>query len=186
MVTLVAQLKFAHLEAYMAYHRITAVSYSFGITTIPVTALQLIQSHPTMTFLQKMGFNCHFPRVVAFGPQELGGLALRNLPVEQGIVCIMMLLEHIYNGSETGKLNLVALHSLQLKACTEQLLLAEPIPKLSYITPSWISAIRDFLRRQHQLQIYISEAGNVQLSRVNDVFLMDRFRASGSFSSTNL
>ncbi len=82
-----------------------------------------------------MGFNRHFPRAVAFGPQELGDLALHNLPVEQGISRVMMLLDHIYKGSETGKLVLIPLHSLQLEAGTDQRLLAEPIPKLSYITP---------------------------------------------------
>ena len=173
---LISQSNFTRLEAHMAYHLcwIPAVTYSFGISTIPDSALLTIQSHPTMNFLQKMGFNQNFPRAISFGPQELGGLALRNLPVEQGIARISTFLEHVYNDSETGKLILISLHSLQLEAGTKSHLLADPLPKMSYLTQCWISALRDFLR-QHQTQIHVTDAWNFTLPRVNDKFLMDKF-----------
>jgi hypothetical protein len=185
--TLISQSKLTRLEAYMAYHLcwIPAVSYSFGITTIPNKALVSIQSHPTMAFLQKMGFNRNFPRAVAVGPRDMGGLALRNLPIEQGIARIINILKHVYNRTETGKLILIALNFLQRDAGTAQHLLVDPIPRLTYLSQCWLSALRDFLR-MHQTQLHIREAWNFRESRVNDVFLMDTFRKSSMFSNTEL
>jgi hypothetical protein len=104
-------------------------------------ALKSIQSQPMMSFLQKLGFNKHFPRAATFGPHEMGGLAMRNLPIEQGIAQIMTFLEHVYNNTEPGRLICIALHTLQLEAGTRDLLLAEPTQSLTYLTPTWLTAL---------------------------------------------
>ena len=73
-----------------------------------------------------MGFNRNFPRAVAFGPEEMGGLSMRHLPTEQGLSQIRFLFEHIYNDTLTGRLMLIALESLQAEAGTCSLLLQIP------------------------------------------------------------
>ncbi len=130
-------------EANIAYHMcwFTAVSYSLGMTTICDTDLISIQSHPTLSFLQKMGFNKHFPRAVTFGPPEFGGLALRHLPTEQGIAQITTFLDHVYHGTKTGRL----IHTSQLEAGTKDLILANLTPSLQYLTNTWVTSIQDFI-----------------------------------------
>ncbi len=99
----------------------------------------------TSVFLQKMGFNKCFPRAVAFGPVEMGGLALRDLAVEQGILQIRRLPEHIYHQTEAGDLLLISLQYLQMEAGTVDHILEHPLSTFSYITPCWLSSIRTFL-----------------------------------------
>jgi hypothetical protein len=152
---------------------------------MPEKDLRSVQSQATASFLQKLGFNKHFARAVVFGPQEMGGLAMRDLAVEQGIAQIMSMMEHLYHKTETGRLIKISLATLQMEAGTEGPLLKQTLPSLTYISHCWLSSIRDFLRA-HQLQLEIAHAWNFSLTRVGDRFLMDEFRLSGFFSSTDL
>ena len=46
--------------------------------------LHSIQTQATSSFLLKMGFNRHYPRVVCYGPLEFGGLTFCDLVVCYG------------------------------------------------------------------------------------------------------
>ena len=185
--SLILRSRLSSLEAWTAYHMcwFPAISYSLGTTTLTSEDLNSVQSQSTQHFLQKFGLNKNFPRAVAFGPHQMGGLAMRDLRIEQGIAGITNLLNHVYHSTETGNLILVALHNLQLEAGTKSFILADPLPILSYITPCWLSRLRDFMR-QHQIQLEIATAWNTNISRENDGFLMDIFRLSGQFSHMDL
>jgi hypothetical protein len=97
--TLIATSSLSRTEALLAYQAcwLPSVTYSMSTTTLSTSDLRSIQSQVTSSFLQKLGFNKHFPRSVAFGPYEMGGLALRDLAVEQGISQIMSIMEHVYH-----------------------------------------------------------------------------------------
>ena len=86
----------SRFESYIAYRfcYIPFVCYSLGTTTLQPKQLQSISSHGTGSFLTKMGINKNFPRAVAFGPSEFGGLALFDLHTKQGgVLQIKMLME---------------------------------------------------------------------------------------------
>ena len=104
-----------------------------------------IEIQATQSFLLKMGFNRHFPRVVCWGPLEFGGLTLRDLFTEQGTLRIKSLMEHVYHNTETGRMIMIALQSLQMEAGISAHLLTDPTPLLVYTEPCWISATRDFM-----------------------------------------
>jgi hypothetical protein len=92
--------------------------------------LHSIQTQATSSFLLKMGFNRHFPRVVCYGPLEFGGLIFRDLFTEQGALRIKSLMEHMYHDTKTGRLIMIALQSLQMEAGISAHLLTDPTPLL--------------------------------------------------------
>ncbi len=55
-----------------------SVAYPLSTTTMLDKDLQSVQLQATASFLQKFGFNKHFPRAILFGPREMGGWAPRN------------------------------------------------------------------------------------------------------------
>ena len=128
----------------------------------------------TQSFLLKMGFNRHFPRVVCWGPLEFGGLTLRDLFTEQGTLRIKSLMEHVYNNTETGQMIMIALQSLQMEAGISAHLLTDPTPLLVYTETCWISATRDFMA-SNQLSLEFKNSWNFRIARDNDAFLMDIF-----------
>jgi hypothetical protein len=77
-----------------------------------------------------MGFNRNYPQVVCFGPLEFGGLTFWDLFTEQGVLCIKSLMEHIYHDTETGRMIMIAIQSLQMEAGTAAHLLTDPTPRL--------------------------------------------------------
>jgi hypothetical protein len=79
----------------------------------------------------------------------------------------------------------IALDNLQMEAGTSDNLLYDPTPSLPYISHSWLTTIRDFLR-ENQLQLQIDNPWNFTRSRKNDLFLMDTFRMSGLFSTGDM
>jgi hypothetical protein len=127
-------------EAMLAYQAcwIPAVGYSLSTTTMSDKHLRSIQAQATSSFLQKLGFNKHFPRPVAFGPRELGGLELRDLSVEQGISQVISLMQHLYHDTVTGQLIRISMDTAQMEAGTAGLLLYETTTPLSYLTKCWI------------------------------------------------
>jgi hypothetical protein len=121
-----------------------------------------------------MGFNRHFPRVVCWGPLGFGGLNLRDLFTEQGTLRIKSLMEHIYHDTETGKMIMIALQSLQMEAGILVHLLTDPTPLLVYTEPCWILATRDFMAT-NQLPLQFTNSWNFRIARDHDAFLMDIF-----------
>lgn len=167
---------FTKYEAYTAYRfcYIPFVSYSLGTTTLTDHQLHSISGHATGTFLTRMGFNRHFPRAAAYGPLEFGGLALYDLTTEQGVLQIKLLLEHVYHTTETGKLLMIAVHSLQMEAGISAPILTDLSQELPYITPCWVTSLRHFMYRNN-ISLEFADVWNHSITRKHDLFLMDVF-----------
>ena len=161
-------------ESYIAYRfcYIPFVSYSLGTTTLQPKQLQSISSHATGSFLTKMGINKNFPRAAAFGPIEFGGLALFDLHTEQGVLQIKMLMEHVYHSTETGKLIMIEISHLQMESGISQPILTNLLQSIPYITPCWITSLRDFLYI-HNISLEFTDGWNHRLTRQHDRFIMD-------------
>jgi hypothetical protein len=108
--------------------------------------LDAIQSQATCSFLSKIGINRNFPRAAVFAPFESGGLAFRDLKIEQGISRITFLMSHIFHQTLLGSLLQISIQTAQLEAGSASLLLTDPTPQISYLTECWITATRHFLR----------------------------------------
>ncbi len=72
---LIISSNFTKSDTFLAYHCcwIPSICYSLGTSAMDSKTLKSVQGPATSVFLQKMGFNKHFPRAVAFGPSEMGG-----------------------------------------------------------------------------------------------------------------
>jgi hypothetical protein len=56
-------------------------------------------------------------------------------------------MEHVYHNTETGKMIMIALQSLQMEAGILAHLLTNPTPLLVYTEPCWILAPRAFMAK---------------------------------------
>jgi hypothetical protein len=83
-------------------------------------------------------------------------------------------MEHIYHDTETGRMIMIALQSLQMEAGISTHLLTDPTPLLVYTEPCWISATRDFMAA-NQLSLQFTTSWNFRLAHDHDAFLMDLF-----------
>ena len=170
------------------FHRSTyvpAMTYSSCVITLDTDTLNKIQRKAIAAILEKLGLNRNFPRCVAFGPKELCGLGLLDLSVEQGVRQICHFLDHIFAEDSIGNMILIKLRYLQLESGSGSHLLADPSIPFSYLTPCWLTSMRDFMGR-HSIQLDVTKSRLVPLSRAHDRYLMDDFRLLSNFTSNDL
>ena len=79
--------------------------------------------------------------------------------------------------SPIGKMILINLHHSQLEAGIGSNLLEHPSIPLSYLTPTWITSIRQFLF-QHNLQITMNDSPNLSTHSKMDQFIMNPLHLS--------
>ena len=119
-----------------------------------------------------MGINQKFPRAVAYGPLEFGGLSLYDLTTEQGILQIKNLMEHVHHGTETEKMIMISLAHLQLESGQSKPILTQLSAPIPYITPCWIMSIRNFLY-VNNMSLQFADNFSHRLTRTHDRFIMD-------------
>jgi hypothetical protein len=124
---------------------VPAMTYSSCITTFNPATFNTIQQKAIAAILEKLGVTRNFPRRVAFGPKELCGLGLLDLSIEQSVWQICHFLDHILAQDWIGTMILIELRSLQAESGSGFYLLASPSIDISYLTPCWISSMRDFM-----------------------------------------
>ena len=122
--------------------------------------------------LQKMGASKSTPTAIRHGPMELGGLNIIDLRTELGISTIKFMRTAIYTGSEAGRLLIISLKYTQLEAGVSLQLLENPGKNIPYITPTWITSIRQFIY-QHNITINITDTLQIRYSGKQDQCIMD-------------
>ena len=105
------------------------------------------------------------------GPIEFGGIALTGLRTELGISAIKYLRNAIYTQSATGTLILATLKHLQQEAGIGEHLLEHPQLHLSYLTPTWLTSVRQYMSN-HNITITVTDVLNTTLTRTGDSFIM--------------
>jgi hypothetical protein len=162
-----------------------AMTYSSCVTTRTTDTLNKIQRKEIAAILEKLGMNQNFPRRVAFGPKELCCLSLLDLSIEQGVRQISHFLDHVFVEDSIDTMILIELRHLQLESGSGSHLLAAPSIRLSYITPCWISSMREFMA-SHGLQLDVAKAKIVPLVRDHDQYVMDDFRLLPNLTDDDL
>jgi len=97
---------------------IPSVAYPLLATYFQEEDLTSLENRALMAFLPKMGFNRHTARAVVYGPEERGGLGIKNLYVEQSVEQIKALTQHIRLASPLGKIMRINIDWVQLIAGT--------------------------------------------------------------------
>jgi ribonuclease HI len=122
--------------------------------------------------LQKLGASKTTPTVLRHGPSVFGGLNLVDLRTEVGISQIRFFRHAIYSGSEAGKLLLISLKYTQIEAGIAEPLLEQPEVHVSYITPTWITSLRQFLYT-HNITITLTDTLQIVFSGQSDQCIMN-------------
>ena len=119
------------------------------------------------------------PRDVVFGPQEVGGFALPNLHVEQGLAHLTAYLQYGRSFSSiTGYLLRASAEYLWLELGTSVFPLLLPFHPWSICAvPTWLRCLWDFCS-EYKVQVPVIGAP-LPLLRSGDRLLMDAFWSSG-------
>ena len=161
------------------------LEFPLGATQFTQKECDDISSPVLRACLSQMGFNCHMPREVVYGPPSLFGLGMHDYYIEQGTQQLCTLVGHIRQESETGNMMRIELQWCQVQAGTKTHLLADPKDSIDYIETCWIMSIRDFLRTYH-LQIDLTSSCIPDLQCEGDEFIMDALRTRSGSSSADL
>ena len=156
------------------FHRTTygpAMCYVLPALAIDEEELAPIQSKILASMLQKLGYSSKLPTEIRHGPTELGGLALLDLRTELGISTLKYMRNAIYKESETGKLMILNLKYSQIEAGISEPLLEHPAIHIPYLTPTWITSVRQFLFN-HNLKVSLTDTIQIQLRGKNDRCIM--------------
>lgn len=149
-----------------------AMLYALPAMATDEENLASVQASMVTTALQKMGAAKTTPTAIRHGPVELGGLNIIDLRTELGISNLKLLRTAIYTDSEVGKLLVMSLKYTQLEAGISSNLLEQPGTHISYITPTWITSLRQFLF-QHNLSVNITDTLRIRYSNQFDCCIME-------------
>jgi hypothetical protein len=97
---------------------------------------------------------------------ELGGLALIDLQTEIRISTLKYMRDSIYSGKEIGKLMLLNIKFTQLESGLDVPLMENPGLHISYLTPTWITSVRQFLS-QHNVKNSVTDTLRIQMQGKN-------------------
>lgn len=156
------------------FHRsiyIPSMRYSLAAIAADEESLSFVQTNVIKSRLQKFHISSKIPTSLRHGPTELGGLGLYDLRTEAGIEAIKFLRNSLYSDSEAGNLIRLNLQYSQREAGVGFHLLEKPTAYISYLTPSWILSIRQFLANNN-MSIRVSDVHCDQLKSPTDDFIM--------------
>jgi hypothetical protein len=146
------------------------LKYGLAATAIPWHLLDKIQQPLTHAILPKMGYNRHLPRAIVYAPEQLGGLGIQQLAVEQGIAHVQHLIGSIRAHNENYRTIMTLLESYIITSgiLSNPLVNMMPTP---YIDARWIETTRIFLHSINA-SIHIPALATIELHRKNDKGLM--------------
>jgi hypothetical protein len=145
--------------------------YVLPALAIDEEELSTVQAKVLASMLNKIGLSSTLPTDIRHGPLEMGGLALIDLRTELGISQLKYLRDSIFSDSESGKLIIMSLKYSQIEAGIAEHLLEHPSIHLPYITPTWLTSVRQYLY-QHTLTVTITDSLTVQLRGPHDKCIM--------------
>jgi hypothetical protein len=134
-------------DAWIAYHAvfIPSMTYTFPVTHHSSKSLRRLQSAPTRSTLNKIGFNRNTPHALAFGLTLYNGLAMRDLTIKQGIGQLQLLIRHVRAESTQGSLFLITLSWWQHLAWVSFYLLQNTYTPLPFLDADLPSSIHSYL-----------------------------------------
>jgi hypothetical protein len=135
-------------DAWIAYFvvYVPAMTYTFLVSAHSPAKLRKLQSPAICAVLNQIGFNSRTACAVVFGPCMHGGLALRDLPVEQGIAILIMIIRHLRVATPQGQLLLITLVWWQHVIGISYALIDNPEPIMLHNDTHILSVRRIFLR----------------------------------------
>ena len=148
-----------------------SLKYSLAAIATDEENLNEIQTTMLPIMLQRMGASSKTPTVIRHGPIDLAGMDLFDTRTEVGVENIRYLRHSVYSNTETGKLILINLQRSQQEAGIGQLLFEQPNQYVSYLTPTWVTSVRQYLSK-HNITIEFTKDLRIVLRRPHDNYIM--------------
>jgi hypothetical protein len=120
-----------------------------------------------------MGYDRHFPRDIAFGHQDFGGLNLKHLYSVMLGSKLESVIANCRNQTALGRAFIININQLQLLSGLQTPIL-ESTQHISYIDNNWLLHLRDFIIEIGG-RLELPNLWQPELQRENDVFLMEKF-----------
>ena len=149
-----------------------AVEYPSSSCTFTKNQTDKIHRPATRAIIGALGVNRSFPRVIAFAPRSLMGLDMNHMYTSQGIQHIIMILAHVRQNSENGKMYIMSLEMAQLLTGVTKPLFEYPGPIYKHVNDPYLDFMRPFLAK-HSLSISIPGLWTPTLQRHLDKNLME-------------
>ena len=149
-----------------------AMRYVLPALAVDEEELAPIQSKILASMLQKLGYSSKIPVAIRHGPVELGGLALIDLRTELGISNLKYMRDSIFSDTEVGKLMILNVKYSQIESGIKEPLLENPGIQISYLTPTWILSVRQFLS-QHNMKVTLTDTLEVAIRDRHDCCIMN-------------
>ena len=148
------------------------INYALAHTTFTEKQCNTIQSQYLPTYLNKLGYNQHYPRSIVFGEFSKGGLDITPLYTAQTITQIETLITSFRHKTQFSSLVNISLQLLQLEAGSNAPVLSYNPGDLSFLTPTWLTSIwRACI--SHNINIHIPNITIQDKQRENDTHIMD-------------
>ena len=147
--------------------------YSLAAIATNEQELASVQSKISRVILQKLHIRSTIPMALQYGPLELGGLDLYDLRTEAGIESLKFLRNSLYCDSEAGNLICLNIDYSQREAGVAFHLLEKPSNYISYLTPSWVLSIRQFMANNN-LHLEVSDLHLDPLKSTTDEYIMQQ------------
>lgn len=142
------------------FHRSTyipSIQYGLSAVALDEETLGHVQSKVVQSILKKWKVQSTITTAIQHGPAEYGGLDIYDLCTEAGLEAIKFFRDAVYTGSENRKLLFMNLHYSQIEAGIGEQLLENQLIHLSYLTPTWLMSLRQFLHNHNITIKQVSE-----------------------------
>lgn len=149
-----------------------AITYPLPAIAADEEDLHCIQTQILPEILNHMGYPRTLPREVRHGRKAMGGVALINIRTEYGILVLQSFRDALFAGGEVGEIMTMSLQYSQLECGMPDALLENPSHFYSYLTPTWVLSMRQFLY-QHGITVTCTDLLELEVCRKRDSFLME-------------
>ena len=164
-------------EAYTFYRTtyIPAMTYTLPALACNEEELQQVQSAVLPALLNQLGVHSKFPTALRHGPNQYAGLDIADLRTESGIYLLKALRDSVFASNDHGQMMITSIKTSQLESGISNDLLLHPSIAISYLTPTWITTIRQYLYN-HGMSVDLTDTLDMTPSCKFDQLLMDPAR----------
>ena len=146
-------------EVAMAYKMMLhpAMKYALSSTTLTTQECAKVDRSYLPTLLSWMGINHCTKQTLLFGPPSPGALGFTNTWTDQGIAQVQLLLGHLRQDTDIGKLMQIVMENLQLVIGSALSLFQHSVKQvLQFCSHNWLLNVWDFV---------LSIGGRIHLER---------------------
>lgn len=161
-----------HMQTFLRTMYAPSMLYALPAVAVDEEELARVQTSMMAVALQKLGASKTTPTAIRHGPTELGGLNIIDLRTEIGIRNLKFFRDAIFSESEAGNLLLISIKYTQIEAGISENILERPDIALSYLTPTWITSLRQFMY-QHNVAATLTDTLCIRYSGSKDQCIMD-------------